>query len=458
MPVFERETIEKKTARDVARNQEKVMDALKERLWEVIASEDIITNHGQKKVRVPVRFLKSYYFKHGKPGTVGEGDDDNGDPGDPGEPGDEEGEELYDTELDLEKVIEMVMEDCGLPNLRDKKTKKIITSKSYKYDKVDLAGIRSLQDERLTAREATRRQAGFVARLRAMTRYLRQECENVLIKANGDIQKAIQLLSVELARVAKLSKDECRRRLVEGKRRGLVSALRVVRKSRLVRNPVKKKLFISEADGRYRVPEEKIELHSNAVVFALRDASGSMDNEKKFLSRIVLYWIVKALHTLYEHVEVKFALHTTEAELVNEHDFFYRSESGGTYGGSGYKLFQELEKTQYPYDEWNVYTFHFSDGEDFQPEDTVREALKLLLVCQMLGYGEIQYTTRTNWSELMGTFQKKLGAELKMTKGGIEVMEKAVGQSLFLGIVFSKREHILPVVREFLKKERELWQ
>ena len=454
MPVFERETIEKRTPRDVARHQEKIEEAIKEKIWEIIAREDIITESGKRKVRVSVKFMKSYYFKYENQGGEGEGE------GEGDEPGDQPGDELYDTEIDIEKLIEWALEECGLPNLEDKKTRKIVTSKSYKYEKIDFVGIKSLQDKRLTIREAVKRQKGFVARLRRMTNYSEKDCENILAKANGELHKAIEMISKEIAKIIKLPLEECRRRLTECKQRGIRPTLKIIQKGRFVKNPAKKKgkIFIQQDDERYRMPEEKVELHSNAVIFALRDASGSMDDEKKFLSRIMLFWIVEALRKLYEHVEIRFALHTTEAELVNEHDFFYRSESGGTFGGSGYKLFQELEKTQYPSDEWNVYTFHFSDGEDFQPESTVQEALKLLKVCQMLGYGEIQLSGRYNWSDLMGTFQTQLAAPRTSLSSGIEVVEKMEGHNLFVGVVFSSRTHILPVLKEFLKQERGLWE
>ncbi len=452
MPVFERETIEKKAGRDVARHQEKIEESIKNRIWEIIAREDIITQRDKKKVRVPVKFLKSYYFKYKSP-AGGEGEGPGGD-----KPGNEPGEELYDTELDLDKIIEWALEECGLPNLQDKKTKKIITSKSYKYEKVDFVGIKSLQDKRLTIREAVKRQKGFVARLRRMTKYSERECETILIKANGNLLGAIEMLARELVKIIKLPQEECRRRLVECKQQGIRPALQIIRKSRLVKAPVKKKVFIYQDDERYRIPEEKVELHSNAVVFALRDASGSMDSEKKFLSRMVFFWIVEALRRLYEHVEIRFALHTTKAELVNEHDFFYRSESGGTIGASGYELFQELEKTQYPVDEWNIYALHFSDGEDSEPERTVKEALNLLKVCQMLGYGEIQPTSRYTYSDLMKTFQNQLGVSRITGAGGIEVIEKMVGHNLFVGVAFGSREQILPVLKEFLKKERGLWE
>lgn len=451
MPVFEREAVEKKAARDVARHQKKIEELIKKRVWEIIAQEDIITNrNGDRKARVPVKFLKSYYFKFGYEGqSEGEGDE---------RPGDEAGEEIYDTEIDLEKIIRWALEDCGLPNLQDKKTRKIISSRSFKFDKVDLVGIKSLQDRRLTIREATRRQKGFVARLRRMTRYSEKECENILVKNTGNLLKAIEMLSAELGKIIKLPKDECRRRLTECKQRGIRSALAIIRKSRLVRRPAPFRVFIQQDDERYRVPEEKIEQHSNAVVFALRDASGSMDSEKKYLSRMILFWLVEALRVLYEHVEICFCLHTTEAELVNEHDFFYRSESGGTFGGSGYKLFQEIERTKYPSAEWNIYTFHFSDGEDFHPGNTVQEALKLLKVCQMLGYGEIQLAKHYIWSELMSMFEKCLGVSRKSLSSGIDVVEKMVEKNLFVGVVFSERSQILPVLKEFLKQERELWQ
>jgi len=449
MSVEERETVIKKSHRDVARHQEKIDEMIRKNLYHIIAREDIITGDKKKKVRVTVRGLKSYrfIFERGN-GGIGQGEGE-------GQPGDKPGEEVFDTELELEKIIDMFLEECGLPNLKEKKSKKIITSKEFKYEKIDLSGPASLMEKRKTLREAIKRQKGFIRQLMRLTGFTEKECERILIKANGSLVRAYELVASELARVTNLLQIECKRRLLN-KDKSIKDALEKIRTSNLVKKPTSKKVFIHTEDERYKIPEEEIEFHSNAVCFGIRDASGSMGEEKKAISRILLFYLVEVLRKLYENVEIRFILHTTEAELVSEHDFFYRSESGGTYGGSGYALASELEKTKYPESEWNIYPFHFSDGEDFRPEDTVNEALKLLKKSNMLGYVEIQPGGYSSWSDLMKTFEKKLETKRKTLSFGIEVVEKMVGENLFLGVVITKREQLASVIKELLKEEREV--
>lgn len=452
MPVEERETVIKKSHRDVERHQEKRDKDIRKHLYHRIAKEDIITGDRKKKVKVSVKVLKSYRFIFERGGGgVGQG------PGEgEGKPGDQPGEETFDTEMELEKLIDMFLEECGLPNLKEKKAVKIITSKEFKYEKIDTSGPKSLMEKRKTLREAIKRQKAFIRQLMRLTGFTQKECERILIKANGSLPLAYELVAKELARVTNLSQKECLRQLLK-EDKTIKKALQKIRNSNLVKKPIpRKKVFIHAEDERYKVPEEEIEFHSNAVCFAIRDASGSMGDEKKAISRILLFWLVEALRKLYENVEIRFILHTTEAELVSEHDFFYRSESGGTYGGSGYALASELEKTKYPESQWNIYPFHFSDGEDFQPERTVEEALKLLEKSNMLGYGEIQPGGYTSWSELLKAFERKLGVSRKTLSSGIQVVEKMVGDNLFLGVVITKRDQLGPVLREFLKEEREV--
>lgn len=452
MSVEERESVIKKSYRDVARHQEKIDEMIRKNLYRYIAREDIITGDRKKKVRVTVRGLKSYRFIFEKgEGGIGQGEGEG-----EGKPGDKPGEEVFDTEIELEKIIDMFLEECGLPNLKQKKSKKIITSKEYKYEKIDLSGPKSLMEKRKTLREAIKRQKGFIRQLMRLTGFTEKECERILIKANGSLVRAYELIAKELARVTDLPRKECKRRLLN-KDKSIKDALEKIRTSNLVKKPIpRRKVFIHTEDERYKVPEEKTEFHSNAVCFAIRDASGSMGDEKKAISRILLFYLVEVLRKLYENVEIRFILHTTEAELVSEHDFFYRSESGGTYGGSGYALASELEKTKYPESEWNIYPFHFSDGEDFEPERTVDEALKLLKVSNMLGYVEIQPGGYRSWSDLMKTFEKKLDTSRKIVGSGIELVEKLIGENLFLGVVITKREQLGPLLKELLKKEREV--
>jgi hypothetical protein len=62
---------------------------------------------------------------------------------------------------------------------------------------------------------------------------------------------------------------------------------------------------------------------------------------------------------------------------VDRQTFFTVRESGGTAISSAYKLTAEILESEYPTDQWNVYVFHFSDGDNWSVDDT-KECLSLL--------------------------------------------------------------------------------
>jgi uncharacterized sporulation protein YeaH/YhbH (DUF444 family) len=197
-----------------------------------------------------------------------------------------------------------------------------------------------------------------------------------------------------------------------------------------------------------------VEYHSNAVVLAMMDVSGSMGTMKKYLARSFFFWLVEFLRHLYSNVQIRFIAHTTEAKLVDEHEFFHKGESGGTFCHSAYDLALSLVETEYNPDRWNIYPFHFSDGEDFEPSRTVASARKLMQMgVNMLGYGEIQADLYTS-SRLMATFAKELHVERRRLSGNdFEVFFGKDESAPFLGVVLREKSHVYLALKSFLRKE-----
>ena len=118
---------------------------------------------------------------------------------------------------------------------------------------------------------------------------------------------------------------------------------------------------------------------------------GFRGDMKKYLARAMLFWLVAFLEKFYKNVEVRFIIHHSTARLVNEEDFFRTGESGGTNCYTAYELANSLIDTEYPTNRWNVYCWHFSDGEDFDEKRTIEELEKLMnRGVNMIGYGEVQ--------------------------------------------------------------------
>ncbi len=130
-------------------------------------------------------------------------------------------------------------------------------------------------------------------------------------------------------------------------------------------------------DRRYRTFEMETEPRSAAVVVYMMDVSGSMGKEQKEIVRSEAFWIDAWLKHNYDDVETRFIIHDASAREVDRDTFFRTRESGGTLISSAYKLAVEILEADYPAHDWNIYPFHFSDGDNWSQSDT-RTCLKLL--------------------------------------------------------------------------------
>lgn len=130
-------------------------------------------------------------------------------------------------------------------------------------------------------------------------------------------------------------------------------------------------------DRRYRSWKDVKKPERNAVVIYMMDVSGSMGNEQKEIVRVESFWIDTWLRSHYKGLETRYIVHDAIAREVDQETFYHTRESGGTIISSAYRLCLEIMSRHYPSDEWNIYPFHFSDGDNWSGNDTV-ECLRLL--------------------------------------------------------------------------------
>ncbi|MGE0527428.1 MAG: DUF444 family protein [Bdellovibrionales bacterium] len=147
-------------------------------------------------------------------------------------------------------------------------------------------------------------------------------------------------------------------------------------------------------DMRFRTYRTSVKPQANAVVIYMMDVSGSMGDEQKEIVRLESFWINTWLRRNYKGLETRFIIHDAAAKEVDEKTFFSTSESGGTLISSAYKLCKKIIDEDYPLNEWNIYPFHFSDGDNWSGEDT-RLCVKLLKeyylpTVNMFGYGQVE--------------------------------------------------------------------
>jgi sporulation protein YhbH len=147
-------------------------------------------------------------------------------------------------------------------------------------------------------------------------------------------------------------------------------------------------------DKRYRSWKTEAEPVANAVIIYMMDVSGSMGDEQKEIVRIESFWIDAWLQKQYRGLESRFIIHDAVAREVDRETFFHTRESGGTMISSAYKLCAQLIDDHYPPDEWNIYPFHFSDGDNWSMDDTLAcvELLKqkVLTRVNMFAYGQVE--------------------------------------------------------------------
>ncbi|MBL8863442.1 MAG: DUF444 family protein [Planctomycetes bacterium] len=192
-------------------------------------------------------------------------------------------------------------------------------------------------------------------------------------------------------------------------------------------------------DERFRWKKRAPKPDSSAVIFHVMDVSGSMGREQKDVVRIKAFWIDTWLRSQYQNLEVVYIVHDAVAKIVDQQSFFSLRESGGTKISSAYELLLELVRDRYRPEDWNLYPFHYSDGDNWSARDTERcvALLKdeLLPRVNQFCYGQVKSAYGS------GQFKKDLDTAL-------------AGEEKLVTVGVNDREGIADAIREFLGKGR----
>jgi hypothetical protein len=157
-------------------------------------------------------------------------------------------------------------------------------------------------------------------------------------------------------------------------------------------DPADPRVWPIREDKRYRSWRTTFEPESNAVIIYMMDVSGSMGDVQKELVRLTSFWIDTWLISQYKGVERRFIIHDAEAREVDSETFFHTRESGGTRISSAFEVCLKLIHEEFSPEDYNIYPFHFSDGDNFRDDD--EKALKLLEelvpVANIFCYGQVE--------------------------------------------------------------------
>lgn len=145
-------------------------------------------------------------------------------------------------------------------------------------------------------------------------------------------------------------------------------------KENMMRNAIEKGVAkisgITPEDYRVRTWRQEVREENAAAVIFKRDFSGSMGPTETYLTRAFGWWTVAFLRSKYPRVETAFIVHDTQAYEVSEANYFARNDGGGTTCSSAYVLEREIIDRRFYPDRYNIYSLHFSDGDNWLSDDS----------------------------------------------------------------------------------------
>lgn len=353
---------------DQLRHNARIKDAIRKNLHEIVSREDIILSDGKNVVKVPIRSLEQYKFRFDANKGEGVGQGQGG-----------------------TKVGDVIGRDPSGQNGQGQAGDQPGSDYFEAEVQVDDLAALIFEDLGLPNLEEKKNQ--------------QLEAETIQFK---DIRRAGVLANLDK-----------RRTVLENIKR---NAMRGQPRFHAVRNE----------DLRFKTWEPEVRFESNAVVLAMMDVSGSMGEFEKYIARSFYFWMVRFLRTKYNNVVIVFISHHTEAKEVSEEEFFTRGESGGTRVSSAYSLALEIIGQRFSPNDWNIYPFHFSDGDNMFSDNRlcVEMVKRLLEKCNLFGYGQI----KQGWYPA-GTLMSVYGQEIDHDK--------------FVAVTIEDKEDVYPALRKF---------
>ena len=337
---------------------------LKRAVADAVNRRSITDIESGEKVGIPSRDISEPVFHHGPGGTRDMVHPGNKDfmPGDrirrpeggaggggSGASDSGEGEDDFVFELSREEFMDLLFDDLALPNLVRNQLMGTTEFKSVRAG-YSTDGSPSNIDVVRSLKGAVARRTALGGPHRARVRELEEQLEALLAAGTPQDDPQVLALREEIDRL----------------------------KTRIAALP-----FIDTFDLRYQSFVKQPEP---------MDVSGSMDELRKNLAKRFFILLYLFLQRNYDRIDVVFIRHHTVAQEVNEHDFFYSRETGGTVVSSALNLAYDILRERYDPGVWNIYAAQASDGDNWDSDSVVcREILtdKLMPLTRYYAYVEI---------------------------------------------------------------------
>ena len=187
---------------------------------------------------------------------------------------------------------------------------------------------------------------------------------------------------------------------------------------------IKRIAFLDPIDLRFRNRVRVPVPSSRAVMFCLMDVSGSMDRERKDLSKRFFILLYLFLTRQYERIDIVFIRHHTQAQEVTEDQFFHATESGGTVVSSALALMREIMLARYPSGDWNIYAAQASDGDNFTNDSAhCRELLGdgILPLVRYFAYVQVAPEVQNLWLEYQQLVEVHPNFAMRMVSAASEI-------------------------------------
>lgn len=272
-----------------------------------------------------------------------------------------EGEDEFSFQISQEEFLDFMFEDLALPNLIKKQLKSTTQFETRRAgfttagspDKINV--IRSL-------RSAQARRTALSGKERRQIRALFNEIES-LKKRLPDEEAGAQITQLR-EQIAELKKS------------------------------MKRIPWIDDFDIRYNNSVKIPIPSSKAVMFCVMDVSGSMTQTIKDIAKRFFVLLYMFLNRNYKQIDLVFVRHHTHAKEVDEEEFFYSRETGGTIVSSALNMTADIIESRYPASDWNIYIAQASDGDNWDGDsDVCHKVMEERILPHVQYYSYVEITT-----------------------------------------------------------------